>query len=350
MTDVITNKRELATNGNRLAEMWGLTGAPATASEDESKPEVSEPLEDAAIEETDEEESGAFDESDEAEADGDESEEIEGDEEPVIEILELSKDDYARLVPVTINGKTEMVPVEEAIKGYQRDKDYFRKTEELANERRAVENSLNELHKAIESNLEQGAVAVTYLRSQLPDPEELYRLSQEDPDAYVAEEAKARKVQAQIERIQNETKQSMQQYEEQQKKHVQNLKQQGIDTLKREAPHLLTDDGQRNLITFAKGMGYTEQEIRNVIDPRMLITLDEQRQFRAMKAKSLQGKKKVKQAVKQVKSSGRGEKAGGKSAELRQLKANVVNSRNKKGRNSLAAAGAYFAAQKKLNS
>ena len=40
-----------------------------------------------------------------------------------------------QLVTVTINGKTEQVPLEEAIRGYQRQADYSRKTAALADER-----------------------------------------------------------------------------------------------------------------------------------------------------------------------------------------------------------------------
>ena len=81
----------------------------------------------------------------EGEIDGDETAasseepEADSDDEPVAE-EDGSEDSEseAQFVTVTINGKAEQVPLDEAVKGYQRQRDYSQKTAALAEERRSL--------------------------------------------------------------------------------------------------------------------------------------------------------------------------------------------------------------------
>lgn len=343
MKTIIGDKAKLTESGDSLASMWGFGKEPLKAEQDKPEAEQVEPdAEESDIEALESEAESESDIEQESDEDNAESELDELDEQEEPKKAPLSKEAYGQLVPVTINGKTEMIPVQEAINGYQRTKDYTRKTEELANQRRAVENTLTELHTIVEQSLSQKAAAVNYLREELPTQEDLYKLAQEDPDQYIAQKAKADRINAKLAQIQQEAQREMAEYEKQQRKHVETLKQQNLSVLKQEMPHLMTEEGQRKLINFAKGIGYTEQQIRSIVDARLLITLEEQRQWREHKNSLAQGRKKLKKVSKHIKAAGRTEEKIGESARQRQLKQNVINNKNKKGRAGLGAAAAYF--------
>src|SRR5262245_37207628 len=88
-----------------------------------------------------------------------------------------------QLVTVKVDGKTETVTLEEALNGYQRWTDYSRKTANLANDRR----KLDEQAKAVIEERQQYATMLVALRDQLqtqdPEPnwDEVYKA---DPLGY----------------------------------------------------------------------------------------------------------------------------------------------------------------------
>src|SRR5215468_5386206 len=55
------------------------------------------------------------------------------------ETTEATDAEEPQMVTIKVDGKTETVPLEEALQGYQRHRDYSRKTAELANQRRELE-------------------------------------------------------------------------------------------------------------------------------------------------------------------------------------------------------------------
>jgi len=101
---------------------------------------------------------------DEATDDADDAEEGEGDEQP-------------QLFTVKIDGKEEQVPADELVRGYQRQSDYTRKTQALAEERK----SFLEEQRQVKVEREQYAAILPQLRETLrasapqqPDPSLLY--------------------------------------------------------------------------------------------------------------------------------------------------------------------------------
>ena len=139
------------------------------------------PADDAAVADADDEVDETPEEADEAE---DDAAEDEGDAEEQEE-----GDDDAELpqkVTVKIDGKTEEVALDEVIKGYQRQADYSRKTEQLARDRQVfIEQEVAPLRE----ERQQYATLLTALTQQLeaaatqePDWD---RLWQEDPIEWV---------------------------------------------------------------------------------------------------------------------------------------------------------------------
>ena len=90
-----------------------------------------------------------------------------------------------QLVTVKIDGKTEQIPLEEAIKGYQRQADYSRKTAALAEERK----SFDQDRQAVVQERTQYAHLLNALQQQLqaqqPQEPDWQKLYDSDPFEYV---------------------------------------------------------------------------------------------------------------------------------------------------------------------
>lgn len=152
------------------------------AAQDASEAEGEEP--EAEGEEGDEGQETAPEEGEEAEEPADEGEEAEG-EEP-----------QGKLYTVTVDGKEEKVPLDELLKGYSRTKDYTRKTQALAEERRTFQSEAEQVRTERAQYAQLLPALAMELQNSLPpapDP----ALRETDPLQYVLdkdrhEEAKGR--------------------------------------------------------------------------------------------------------------------------------------------------------------
>jgi hypothetical protein len=97
------------------------------------------------------------------EADGAEEEATETEDD-----AETAKTEQPQMVTVKVDGKTETVTLEEALKGYSRLQDYHRKTADLATERRQVV----EQAQAVQGERQTYATMLVALRNQLQSQQE----------------------------------------------------------------------------------------------------------------------------------------------------------------------------------
>lgn len=93
-------------------------------------------------------------------------------------------------VPVTVAGVEQEVPLSELIRGYSREADYTRKTQSLAEERKAIEQERSQLMLAGRESVERASQLAAQLQSEIqqnqPDANELARLRIQDPGEYAA--------------------------------------------------------------------------------------------------------------------------------------------------------------------
>lgn len=191
-----------------------------------------------------------------------------------------------QLVTVTINGKTEQVPLEEAIRGYQRQADYSRKTAALADERRTFEAD----RQQVAQERAQYAQLLTALQGQLqqmqpqePDWEKLYA---DNPLEYVRQRDVWRERQEKLVAAQFETQrvQAIQAQEEQAR--VAQLVQEGRSKLTELVPAWRDPhkwDADRNkILEYGKNLGFTDEELGRTYDPRAVVALYKAMQFDAL--------------------------------------------------------------------
>jgi len=193
-----------------------------------------------------------------------------------------------QMVTVTIDGKTETVPLEEALKGYQRHRDYSRKTAELATQRRAVE----EHGQAVREERQTYATMLVALRDQLqsqqeaePNWEQVYK---DDPVGYARRRDEWRDKQEKIAAAQFELSRLQQL---QQKENAETLAR----TVKQAREHMLTlhpawkdqkvwEQDRQQLVEYASKVGYSSDEISQAYDPRAILLLHKARLYDELQA------------------------------------------------------------------
>jgi hypothetical protein len=243
---------------------------------DETQPaeESEEDLEAAASEE---DESGVEDAPDE-----ETPEEQSGEEE------ETEEGEQPQTFTVKVDGKEVSVTLDELQKGYSRTQDYTRKTQQIAEVRKQVEQETY----AVRAEREQYAQLLGALQTQLQSSEpqiDLERLYHEDPIEWVRQKEVMRERQEKLGAIQSEQQRLYQvsQYEQQRAMEAQLASQQEAllaalpdwkDPKKAKAEKAL-------VIESAKAAGFTDEDLKSVYDHRLVLLLRKAALFDQMVSK-----------------------------------------------------------------
>ncbi len=192
---------------------------------------------------------------------------------------ELEEVDEPQLYAVKINGEDVEVTIEELQNSYSRQADYTRKTQELAQQRKAVEQQQSEVAKNETIYKELLPKMESALKEGLGDEPDWNALYQADPIGYVRErdlwnekQQKLQAVQAEQQRLQEEANakhaeqvSAYMQYGDEQliKNHVPEWKDKSIAQKEKLAirEHAIND------------LGFTAEEINQVYDYRLLLGL-----------------------------------------------------------------------------
>lgn len=192
------------------------------------------------------------------------------------------------LFTVKIDGEEKQVTQAELIAGYQKDADYRRKTAAIAEERRTLAEESN----AVRAERERYAKVLDGLEAQLktqsveePDFENL-----EDPKE-LAKYAKWQRHQLQLQQVEGEKQrldaQRQQQWAEQQRKAAE----EGLEKLKQEIPSWAKEETMqadlKALVSYGKTLGYTDEQLAGVVDPRFVKLLYDSHRLNKLKASKL---------------------------------------------------------------
>ena len=207
-----------------------------------------------------------------------ELEAAEEEDEPQEDQVEEEESEQPQLYTIKVDGEETEVTLEELQNGYSRQRDYTRKTQELAQQRKAIEAQQQEISQkdAIYSQLLPKMEAT--LKGELENEPDWSALYEADPIAYVREKdiwnekkQKLQAVQAEAQRLQQESAM------EQQKK-LQQFVEYGNQQLLEQIP-----EWQDNEVASKEKMairdygvnvlGYTPQEMDSVYDYRVLLGL-----------------------------------------------------------------------------
>lgn len=260
-----------------------------TEEQDEEAPQPTEPSDDDQPEgekpeaEDDEGEEGQESEDDESEDESADEEASEGEEE--------QEDVYA----VKVDGQEIEIPASELIQGYQRNADYTRKTQALAEERKAFQSEATET-RALRDQYAQGLQQLSeFFQQQQPKEPNWDELRVNDPIEFAAQWAEHQRHQMLRERVDNDARALMQQ---------QRLEraQQARDWLSEQVPDWKDPEkfkaDRAAIKAFGLKQGFSAEEMSQIDDPRaiLLLRLAMQADRAREKAKAIKPVKKVAKA------------------------------------------------------
>jgi len=267
--------------------------------EAEANPEVeaiNEPEEEAQVSETTEQEE-VYEEdiSDEGEEVEDTTDQEDDDEEAEEEV---------QLYKVKIDGEEAEVTLEEALSGYQRERTFHKRMNEISQKSKAIEAESAET-KRLRDEYARGLQQLEQaLRVPEPNWEELRRTKTNEEFASIHAEYQIQ--QNNLAKVQQQQQAIMSQQQAEVQAQYQNHLKAEFDTMLDKIPawrdEKVREAERSKVISYAKSkMGYTDDEIAQASDHRAIVTLRKAMLYDELMGGKTQAKRKVKVAPKMVK-------------------------------------------------
>lgn len=205
-------------------------------------------------------------------------------------------------------GKEEVdVPLDELLKGYSRTADYTKKTQELAENRKAVEAERAKIQEAsrLRDQYAERLSVIEQMLNQTEKAEDLSVLKETDPIGYAVKVAEQAEREKQLTAVRAERQRLAQQQQSEQSERLQaHLASEAAklrDAIPEMSDEIKGETVKREIRDFAKSIGFSDQELAAVYDSRAVLTLYKAMQYdKLMKGKS-EATKKVVQAPKMLK-------------------------------------------------
>jgi hypothetical protein len=177
---------------------------------------------------------------------------------------------------VKVDGKEVEVTLDELQKGYSRTQDYTRKTQQIAETRKAVDAEAS----AIRAERQQYAQLLGALKQQLESteaPVDMDRLYNEDPIEWVRQSEVMRQKQDKLAAIQSEQQRlsqlTAQQRAQEMQAHLATQQEALIQAVPEWKDSKKAKAEKALLIEFGQKIGFSEEELKNVYDHRAVIAL-----------------------------------------------------------------------------
>ena len=246
--------------------------------------ESTEEIQDESLEEEPEEEESEEEEDDE----GTEERAIEGDD----------------LYAITINGEEHEVSMDELLKGYSRQSDYTKKTQELSEHRKAFDGARQQMaqeYQQIQAERQQYIDSLQQIVDSSAPGLEQYasinweQLKAEDPIAFITKKEEFREAQDNITQYQVQQDEAYQkQYQEYQQQAHQVL-QQEHSKMAQVLPDWKEPEKQKKIAKdikeYALSVGYTPEEVGSLVDHRSLLVLIKAQKYDSLQNADVKSKK-----------------------------------------------------------
>jgi hypothetical protein len=192
---------------------------------------------------------------------------------------------------VKASGEEVEVELDELIKGYQQGTDYTKKSQALAEQRKAIEAERGHLEQVKQERqaYAQKLQALDSFLTQQHQGVDLEVLRETDPIGYAVAVAEQSQREKQLAVVRNEQQRIAQQQQAEQQSQLQAHLRSESEKLVSLIPELATPQGdavRKQIRDYAKSVGWTDQELSSVYDSRAVQTL-----YKAMKYEQLQKSK-----------------------------------------------------------
>lgn len=310
---------------NKILGLWESENDQPTDEETDTTESEEEVVEETESDEVENEEVS----EEEAESEVEEEDNSEEGEEEEVEETETEDTSYL----IKVDGEEYEVNLEELKAGYQRQSDYTRKSQALAEVRKENE-AIQTERLRLEQERQMYANGLQMLKDQQQDKLNEFSnvdwetLKEEDPYAYMLKKDEYRDAQ---DRVQNAAQQQ-QIVQQQQQQHAASLRanfvQNQFSALVEALPEWNDDSStiKADVRKFAISSGYAPEEVDQLADHRSVLILKKAMEFDKLTSKVATKKKAVKKVPK-VQKSGRGKvKAESKAAVDKQKRARLRKS------------------------
>lgn len=188
-------------------------------------------------------------------------------------------------------GEEIEVTLDELINGYQHQRDYTKKTQALAEQRKALEAEASKVEesKKLRDAYAQRLQAVEQFLSQQTKQEDLAYLKETDPIGYAVKVAENTEREKELAILRHEQARIAQQQQAEREEGLKSHISREAEKLNSLIPELATKDGdniRKQIREYAKSTGWTDAELANVYDHRAVLAL-----YKAMKYEQLQSSK-----------------------------------------------------------
>ena len=205
-------------------------------------------------------------------------------------------------------GEEREVTLDELIKSYQLGTDYTKKSQAVAEERKAVEAERQRVEEAryMRDQYAERLQIIEQMLNQQPETEHLDDLKENDPIGYAVKVAEMSQREKQLAQVQMERQRIAQQQQQEQQEHLGYVIQAEARKLAEAIPEYADPQkgeiARRELREFGQRLGFSEQELSGVYDSRQVLTLWKAMQYDKLQSSKPGITKRVNEAPKVVKS------------------------------------------------
>jgi hypothetical protein len=236
---------------------------------------------------------------------------------------------------VKANGEELEVTLDELLNGYSRTADYQKKTQSLAEQRKAVEAERIKIDEAAKTRetYAQRLQVIEQLLQQQNQGEDLSALKTEDPIAYAVAMAEKVEREKQLQAVQMERARVQQEQMTHQQallqQHIRQEQQKLVEAIPEFKDDVKGEIIRRDIRSYAKSIGFTDQELSQVYDSRAVQTLYKAMQYEKLMANKGATTKKVATAPKTIR-PGTSNPQSSENETIKKERAKLRQSGNKK--------------------
>lgn len=240
------------------------------------------------------------------------------------------QEEQTRTYRVKASGEEKDVTLDELVKNYQLGADYTKKSQAVAEERKAVE---AERHAVAEAKAlrDQYAERLSMIEQMLSVPDEsanLDYLKETDPIGYAVKVAELSQKEKQLAQVQAERNRVQAMQEQERNQQMQSMVRLESEKLAAAIPEYVDpekgDVVRKAIRAYGKELGFSDAELANVYDSRAVLTLYKAMQYDKLQKSKPGITKKVAEAPKIMK-SGVSQVRDGNAEQYKKLKAKAMS-------------------------
>jgi hypothetical protein len=228
-------------------------------------------------------------------------------------------------------GEEREVTLDELIKSYQLGTDYTKKSQAVAEERKAIESERQRIEeaKSLRDQYAERLQVIEQMLNQQPETENLDYLKENDPIGYAVKVAELSQREKQLAQVQAERQRIAEQQQRERQEQLGQVVQAEARKLAEAIPEYADPQKgeavRQQLREFGLKAGFSDNELANVYDSRAVLTLWKAMQYDKLQSAKPGITKKVSEAPKVMK-SGVSQPRDSGNEELRKLKARAKQS------------------------